>query len=87
MESSWFVGWGWGAGQDTGDLGKRNSCKVMRPDAKLSVRGGGEGMMAAIVNFPLEKLDPSLCHYAQGELSSEPEPISSPQIWAPGSGA
>ena len=28
----------------------------MRPDAKLSVRGGGEGMMAAIVYFPLEKL-------------------------------
>lgn len=29
---------------------------MMRPDAKLSVSGGGEGMMAVIVNFPLEKL-------------------------------
>ena len=29
---------------------------MMRPDAKLSVRRGGERMMAGIVNFPLEKL-------------------------------
>lgn len=29
---------------------------MMRPGSKLSVSGGGEGMMAAIVNFPLEKL-------------------------------
>lgn len=28
----------------------------MRPDAKLSGRRGGEGMMAAIVNFLSEKL-------------------------------
>lgn len=25
MESSWVVGWGWGVGQDTGDLGMLES--------------------------------------------------------------